>query len=157
VQQAVAPASAVWQLIDESAGGYALAGTGGHGEVVRVGDLLASRASGGSGGWEIGIVRWVRTSGADGIELGVQRVAPSAAAAAVLPLEDNQERYFLALALPEIPTMKQPATLVTPRGFFKPDRILYLDNGYRTRQVRAVRLIELSGAFERFQYQPLDA
>jgi hypothetical protein len=157
VQQAVAPASAVWQLIDESAGGYALAGTGGHGEVVRVGDLLASRTSGGSGAWEIGIVRWVRTSGADGIELGVQRVAPSATAAAVLPLEDNQERYFLALALPEIPTMKQPATLVTPRGFFKPDRILYLDNGYRTRQVRAVRLIELSGAFERFQYQPLDA
>ena len=151
------PASALWELTDESAGGYALAKSGNHSETVRVGDLLASRPDSGDGGWEIGIVRWVRTSGADNIEIGVQRVSPGAAAVAIMPLDDSQERYYLALALPEVHAMKQPATLLTTRGFFKSGRILYLDNSYRTRQIKATKLVELSGAFERFQYEMIEA
>jgi hypothetical protein len=150
------PASALWELTDESAGGYALAKSGTHAEAMRVGDLLASRPDSGDGGWEIGIVRWVRTSGADNIEIGVQRLSPGAAAVAVMPLEESQERYYLALALPEVHAMKQPATLLTPRGFFKAGRILYLDNSYRTRQIKAVKLVELSGSFERFQYEVIE-
>ncbi len=151
------PASALWELTDESAGGYALAKSDTHAETVRVGDLLANRPDSGDSGWEIGIVRWVRTTGADNIEIGVQRVSPGAAAVAIMPLEDSQERYYLALALPEVHAMKQPATLLTPRGFFKSGRILYLDNSYRTRQIKAVKLVELSGSFERFQYQMIEA
>jgi hypothetical protein len=153
VQQANGAAATVWEQTDESAGGYALAKTGAHDETVRVGDLLASRASGSAGKWEIGVVRWVRTTGPDNIELGVQRLAPDASAVAVMPLEEAQDRYLLALALPEVRAMKQPATLVTPRGFYKPGRVLYLDNGFRTRQIKASKLVELSGAFERFQYE----
>ena len=151
------PPSALWDLVDESAGGYALAKSGNHTETVRVGDLLASRPDSGDGSWEIGIVRWVRTSGVDNIEIGVQRVSPGASAVAILPLEDNQERYYLALALPEVHAMKQPATLITPRGFFKSGRILSLDNSYRTRQIKAVKLVELSGSFERFQYEVIES
>ena len=150
------PDSALWDLTDESAGGYALAKSGNHSGTVRVGDLLASRPDSGDGGWEIGIVRWVRTSGADNIEIGVQRVSPGAAAVAIMPLESAQERYHLALALPEVHAMKQPATLLTPRGFFKAGRILSLDNSYRTRQIRAIKLVELSGSFERFQYEIIE-
>ena len=150
------PASVLWELTDESAGGYALAKSGTHAETVRVGDLLTSRPDSGDGGWEIGIVRWVRTSGADNIEIGVQRLSPGAAAVAIMPLEESQERYYLALALPEVHAMKQPATLLTPRGFFKAGRILYLDNSYRTRQIKAVKLVELSGSFERFQYEMIE-
>src|SRR4030067_257414 len=124
--------------------------------MVRVGDLLASRLDNG-GGWEIGIVRWVRSSGMDNIEIGIQRLSPGASAGAIMPLEEAQDRYPLALALPEVHAMKQPATLLTPRGFFKSGRILYLDNSYATRQIKAVKLVELSGAFERFQYQALES
>ena len=151
------PASALWELTDESAGGYALAKSGPHTEAVRVGDLLACRPDSGDGGWEIGIVRWVRASGVDNVEIGVQRLSPGASAVAVMPLEETQDRYYLALALPEVHAMKQPATLITPRGFFKPGRILYLDNSYRTRQIKATKLVELSGSFERFQYEAIKA
>jgi len=158
VQQPKAfPPSALWDLTDESAGGYALAKSGTQIETVRVGDLLASRPESGDGSWEIGIVRWVRTSGADNIEIGVQRLSPGAASVAIMPLEESQERYYLALALPEVHAMKQPATLLTPRGFYKSGRILYLDNSYRTRQIKATKLVELSGAFERFQYETIEA
>jgi cyclic-di-GMP-binding protein len=156
-QPAAFPASALWELTDESAGGYALIKSGTHTETVRVGDILANRPDSGDGSWEIGIVRWVRTSGADNIEIGVQRLSPGAAPVAIMPLEDSQERYYLALALPEVHAMKQPATLLTPRGFFKSGRILYLDNSYRTRQIKAVKLVELSGSFERFQYEAIEA
>ncbi|HCU54128.1 MAG TPA: hypothetical protein DIC36_07610 [Gammaproteobacteria bacterium] len=155
-QSPSAPLKASWELIDESAGGYALARSGTAPNPVRVGDLLASRPQANGSGWEIGVVRWVRTSGTDSIEIGVQRLSPSASAVAVLPLEDSRDRYFLALNLPEVKPMKQPETLVTVRGFYKPNRVFYLDNAYRTRQIKALKLIELSGSFERFQYEFLD-
>jgi hypothetical protein len=149
------PAGATWDLVDESAGGYALARSGESSDPVRVGDLLASRPQGGNG-WEIGVVRWVRTTGADNIEMGVQRLSPLAASVAILPIEENDARYTMALELPEVKPMKQAATLITERGFYKPNRIFNLDNGYRTRQIKAVKLLELTGAFERFQYEYID-
>lgn len=152
VKQAETVKHSVWELADESAGGYALARNDAPGEPVRVGDLMAARAQNG-GGWEIGSVRWVRSSGADGVEAGIQRMAPSAQAVALMAMDDAQERYLLALALPAVQALKQPPTLVTTRGFFKPGRLLSLDDGYRTRQVRAGLLVELTGAFERFQYE----
>jgi hypothetical protein len=156
VQQAdVRPVSTAWDLVDESAGGYALANSGPQPIAVRVGDLVASRPDSGGSGWEIGMVRWVRTSATTNIEIGVQRVAPGAAAVAIMPLEDPHGRYYLALALPEVSAMKQPATLLTPRGFFKSGRILSLDNSYRTQQIKATKLVELSGSFERFQYETM--
>jgi cyclic-di-GMP-binding protein len=151
------PVSAAWDLVDESAGGYALAHSGGHSEAVRVGDLVACRPDSGGVSWEIGTVRWVRTTASDSIEVGVQRLAPSAAAVAILPLDASEERYYLALALPEVRAMKQAATLLTPRGFFKTGRILSLDNSYRTQQIKATKLVELSGSFERFQYETIQA
>ena len=152
-----APASTVWELTDESAGGYALAKFSAQAEPVRVGDLLASRTDGNNSGWEIGIVRWVRTMGTDSIEIGVQRLAPRATAVAVLLPEDTQDRPSLALGLPEVPATKQPQTLITQRGFHKPGRILFLDDGFRLRKIKVTTLVELSGSFERFQYQALDA
>ncbi len=151
-QQTLASTSATWELADESASGYALAKSGAQAEPVRVGDILASRPDD-SGNWEIGSVRWVRTSGADNIEIGVQRLAPGAGAVAVMPLEETKDLHFLALALPEVHAMKQPATLVTHRGLFKSGTLLYLDDGYRLRKVKVTTLVELSGSFERFQYQ----
>jgi cyclic-di-GMP-binding protein len=154
-QTEVNPVSTAWDLVDESAGGYALAHSGTQPVAVRVGDLVASQPDSGGSGWEIGMVRWVRTSATTNIEIGVQRVAPGAAAVAIMPLEDPQGRYYLALALPQVPAMKQPATLLTPRGFFKSGRILSLDNSYRTQQIKATKLVELSGSFERFQYETM--
>jgi len=154
VAQAEKARISVWELADESAGGYALARNDAPEEPVRVGDLMATRAQDG-GHWEIGSVRWVRASGADSVEIGIQRLAPGAQAVALMPVEDDQDRHFLALALPEVKAVKQPPTLVSARGFFKPGRILSLDNGYRTRQVRASTLVELTGAFERFQYETI--
>ena len=148
--------SSIWQLIDESAGGYSLAKPGTDGDAVRVGDLLASRPGASLGPWEIGVVRWVRATDPDGdLELGVQRVSPIAAPAAILPVDNDNGKFTPALVLAEVTAMKQPTTVVAPRGMFKPERVLDLDNGYRSRRIRALRLVEYSGAFERFEFETI--
>jgi hypothetical protein len=144
-----------WVLIDESAGGFALTNDDEPTGHVRVGDILATRAEGGQ--WQIGVVRWTKMRGARSLDVGVQRLAPGAKPVAIMALDGDQDAFLLALELPEIKPLRQPASLVTPRGLFKAGRLFYLDNGYQTRQIRSLKLVELSNAFERFQFQHNDA
>jgi hypothetical protein len=67
--------------------------------------------------------------------------------------DEGKESDFLpALLLPEIPGLKQAASLVTARGIYKPDRVFYLDNGFRLYRVRITKPDEISHSFERFQF-----
>lgn len=68
------------------------------------------------------------------------------------PRTDSPDRFIPALVLAEVAAMKQPATVVVPRGLYKPERVLCLDDGYRSRRIRARRLVEYSGTFERFEF-----
>lgn len=143
-----------WQVQDESAGGMSLIKTGLVRRPVRVGDLLATRFGEGQP-WSICVVRWVRSPNPSRVEIGTQRMAPGARPVLVKTVSgDKKESDFLpALLLPEIPMLKQPQTLVTPRNVFKPNRVLYLDDGCRLERIVAKQLIELTAGFERFQYQ----
>lgn len=144
-----------WQVQDESAGGMSLLKTGLVRQPVRVGDLLATRFAENQP-WTISVVRWVRSPNPSRVEIGTQRLAPGAQPILVKTIaSDRTESDFLpALLLPAIPALKQPQTLVTPRNVFRPNRVLYLDDGRRLDRVVARQLIELTPAFERFQYQP---
>ncbi len=141
-----------WDLVDESAGGFSLEKTDAKDERVQVGDLIATRTLGQASGWGIAVVRWARSSGPDNLEMGVQRLAPGAEPTAVLPSDAPASDFKMALRLPEIKPLRQPETLITPRGMFKLHRILLLDNGYRTYQIRVTKLINVTGSFEQFQF-----
>lgn len=145
---------ATWQLQDESAGGMSLLKTGLVHRPVRVGDLLATRFSAAQP-WTISVVRWVRSPNPSRVEIGAQRVAPGARPVLVKTVSsDKKESDFLAaLWLPAIAALKQPQTLVTPRNVFKPNRVIYLDDGQRLERIVARQLIEVTPTFERFQYQ----
>jgi hypothetical protein len=155
---ATGPESAHWDMLDESAGGAALARRSGAAARVRVGELAAVRAAGETR-WHIGVVRWAKSAGPANVEVGVQWIAPSAAPALVKVIGDHgKESDFLpALLLPEVPTLKQSASLVTTRGVFRPQRIFYLDNGALLQRMRITRPDEISPAFERFEFEELGA
>ncbi len=141
-----------WDLLDESAGGFALRKSNAQLEKVRVGDLIATRAPQQHTHWSISVVRWVRSAGPNDIEFGAQRLAPSADANAILPADTENGEFQMALHLPEVKALRQATTLITPRGMFAPGRQLILDNGYRTHQIRATKLINVTGSFEQFQF-----
>src|SRR5204863_844773 len=121
-----------WDIKDESAGGMSLAKNGSLRRRVKVGDLIAAR-SGTEDAWTVSAVRWVKSANPSSVEIGIQRLAPSAVPVVVKVIsETNEESDFLpALLLPPIPALKEPETLVTACNLFRANRIMYLDNGTR--------------------------
>ena len=144
--------SVIWDLMDEGAGGFSLRKSDPHLEKVRVGDLIATKAPHQQGPWNIAAVRWVRSAGPHDIDLGAQRLAPGGGAVALLPADTPQGEFRKALLLPEVLALRLASTLIAPRGLFRPQRVLILDNGYRTHQIRATKLMNVTGSFEQFQF-----
>jgi hypothetical protein len=148
-----------WDVNDEGAGGLSLSRTGNLGLQIHVGDLVVTRTSGEGNPWSIGVIRWVKSTGAADVEIGVQHLAPTAAPVVIKTVaEDGRESDFLpALLLPEIRPLKQPQSLITHHGVCKPDVQIYMDNGCRLHKITSASLIETSHAFEQFQFEVLSA
>ena len=138
-----------WRLEDESAGGMALTKKGLVRVPVRVGDLVAIRFVGDIE-WALAAVRWARSANPSDVEIGTQRLAPSAQGVVIQP-EDGARDFEPALRLPALPALEQPGSLVVPRGLYRPQRVFYIDDGFRLYRIRGTQLIELTNAFERFQ------
>jgi hypothetical protein len=147
-----------WDVHDESAGGLSLSKGGLIPLHIQVGDLLTTRTPGEGNPWSVGVIRWVRSTGTSNIEIGIQHLAPSADPVVIKTVNaDGKESDFLpALLLPEIKPLKQPQTLVTHRGVFKPDTGVFMDNGCCLYHVAPARLIEATHSFEQFSFDILN-
>ena len=143
-----------WDTIDESAGGMALEKRGPI-TGIRVGEVVATRTVEKNEGWSISVVRWMRRVGSEHTEIGIQRLTPTARPLAIKTLgHQNKESDFMpGLLLPEIPALKQPESLLTPRGIFRNDEAIYIDDSKMLRRVTGTRLIEITGSYERFKFK----
>jgi hypothetical protein len=147
--------SGKWLIINESAGGLALRGAFEILPQIRPGDIIGLKSDG-EHQWNIGVVRWVKSDKADHLEIGAQRLAPKAEPVMVKPsIAGPADTFQAALLLPEILLLKQPETMITPRGNFSPQRELVVESSGGTRQflVRADKLTEQTAGFERFQFK----
>lgn len=142
-----------WDIKDDSAGGMSLQKNGSLRRRVKVGDLVAGRVVG-SNAWTVSAVRWIKSANPSSVEMGIQRLAPSAIPAMIKVFnDDNQESDFLpALMLPAIPALREPPTLVTPRNVHRSQRVIFLDDGKLLRRLVANDYIETTGGFERFAF-----
>lgn len=147
--------SGKWLIINESAGGLALRGAFEILPQIRPGDVIGLKSDG-EHQWNVGVVRWVKSDKADHLEIGAQRLAPKAEPVMVKPsIAGPADTFQAALLLPEILLLKQPETLVAPRGTFGPQRELVIESSGGTRQflIRADKLSEQTAGFERFQFK----
>lgn len=147
-------AAETWQLQDESAGGMALDKKGLIRAPVRVGDLIGCRGADETE-WTIAAVRWVKSANPSSVEIGTERLAPGARAVVIAfaPDEDSESGFHPALLLPKMPALKRLQSLVAQRGIYRPGRSLYIDDGFRLYRIEAGQLVEITSAFERFQYE----
>lgn len=145
--------SGKWLVINESAGGLALSGSFETLPQIRPGDVIGLKAEG-ANKWHVGAVRWVKSGKADHFEIGAQLVAPKADPARIKPsIAGPAETFQPALLLPEVLLLKQQETLIAPRGTFGPQRELLLEFEDNTTQtVRAVKLLEQTTGYERFEF-----
>lgn len=144
-----------WGIVDESAGGMALEIAGSIETHIRVGEIIITRAPDEKTDWTINVIRWMRRLGNNHMEIGIQKLAPSAAPLAIKTIDfDNKESEFMAgLLLPEIGALKQHQSLLTPRGIFKNDGVIYLDDGKMLRRATGGQLMEATGSYERFEFE----
>lgn len=141
-----------WQVRDESASGLALARVGDVGLPMRVGDLLGIQSPD-TNQWRIGAVRWVKSPDTQRVELGVEMLAPSAQPLAVRPAGVMDAPYSRALLLPPIEVLRQPATLLVPRGAWSPGQDIDLAEGeHAVRHVRILDIVERTGAFSQIVF-----
>jgi hypothetical protein len=148
-----------WNVLDESAGGLSLSKNGLVRTRVRVGDIIGLRPPGAANPWGVAAIRWVKSASPSDVEIGVQRLAPGAEAVVVKTVtEEGKESDFVpALLLPELKPLNQPPTLITPRGVFKAEREMYMDDGCRLYKILPTHAIEITSAFERFQFRILNS
>jgi len=143
-----------WVIANESAGGLALSKESEEPVHIRVGEVIGLKPDG-AASWNVGVVRWVKSDSPEDLELGVQMLAPNAAPVTMKPTIAHADATFQpALLLPELPVMKQAATLLAERGNYQAQREFELTQDGVTRRVRATKLVEQTASFEQFQFIP---
>jgi hypothetical protein len=145
-------------ILDLSRGGYRLEWRGNDRVKLKIGNLIAIRSKGEqaiSGGWALGLIRWLRSTNAEVLEFGVQLLASSAepvllrVCAADGRCGDFVEGFLVAAAS----ELDQPAALLAP-GFlehlFKP--AVVVSHGGQQETCRLTRVLESTGTAALFEY-----
>lgn len=138
-----------WQILNVSAGGYALRKFNSSIATAQIGDIVAMKDSS-TKTWELAVLRWANVNDLNQLDVGLQLISPSAAAVTVRA--DSNALDAEALLLPELSALKQPASIVAPLGLCKVGEQMELNHNNSYSKVRATKLIERTASFERFQY-----
>ncbi len=152
----------ICSTVNESAGGFCLVwlpveGTDNAGLSALVGELIGMQEMDepNKSRWSIGVVRWMKSRDGKQLELGIQKLAPYAIAAAVRQERTGKTRTFQpALVLPEIKNADQPVTLIAPNVYDAGDTLsLSIDSDKKTIQI--TKVLETTGAFAHYQFKDL--
>lgn len=148
-----------WKVRNESAGGYRLAMDPGNQSKVQVGNLIGLHSRSEKRHWEVGAIRWLRECSDNEVELGVQVLAPQARPlmASHKRTRANPASYQYALLLPEVPAIKQPASLITPVMVFSSGDELTLQLPGEELDIRLGRQLQDTGNFVQFLFETADS
>lgn len=146
VEGAIKPSR--WQVLNVSAGGYALRKFSSSIASARVGDVVAMKSSK-SEVWELAVLRWANINDLSQLDVGLELISPNASAA--LAKVDNSAITIEGevLLLPEISGLKQAASVITARGFCKLGNVLSFSEDNK---ILINKLVERTARFERYQY-----
>ncbi len=139
-----------WQVINVSAGGYAMRKFSTSQAAVYVGDVVAMKNSKNKR-WELAILRWANMNDLNQLDVGIELISPSVTAITANLMTSNIEGE--ALLLPEIAGLKQAASIIAARGFIKLGDTLKLEQANIITKVQIDKLVERTTRFERFQYR----
>lgn len=143
-----------WQIQDESALGFRLIADGLHAARVTLNQLVAIRHPQAKH-FAIGHVRWIRFDADDELNIGIHAfpgIPMAVGIRAPVLISSLQNKFTQAFLLPEIPTIKEAATLILPQGWYGPNKILelHIDD---TLRLRLTQLIERGADFERVAFE----
>jgi hypothetical protein len=138
-----------WQILNVSAGGYALRKFNSSQASARVGDVVAMKNSK-SALWELAVLRWANINELNQLDVGLELISPNAIA--ITAKFESSAIEGEALLLPALSGLKQPASIIAARGFCKVGDTLNLNTDDKPRKIVIQKLVERTARFERYQY-----
>ena len=147
----------LWTLLDESLTGLRMHRTAATpGTRVAHLQLLGVRPAD-SRHFMLGTVRWLLSMHDLDLNAGVHITPGVPQAIAVKPTGINAltEKYVPALALPEVPALRSPASLVLPNGWFRQKRVIEVwhDGRDAPQQALLTAILERGFDFERVSFE----
>ncbi len=146
-----------WHLVNISAGGYCLLSDPHQSSRAQVGELIAIRElkPGERLPWQIAVIRWMKHIPDSGMQLGVQVLAVKPQP--VLTRAEQESGEFAqasrCLLLPEVVSIKQPVTLLTPPLQYAESRRVRLTGHNQKAELLLTRRLENTGAFAQFEFR----
>jgi hypothetical protein len=139
-----------WNLVDQSARGFAVIKNDRPTYNIRVGDLIVISIKGQSGKWALGTIRWLMIRQGQIYKIGVQLLSTRAKPVAVRATSGSASdtRYRRALLIPDL-NDNEPS-LITSKGLFISNRDLELVDGPVFSKARALSILESTAGFEQF-------
>ncbi len=140
-------------LINESAGGFCIAWDNAASTKTMVGSLISLKNNASENNeWTIGVIRWLKSS-ENTIYIGIELISPNAQPIATKNITQKSisSAYHRSLLLPELRSVKQPQTLITP-SLYKVGDKLELDIHGQSIKVKLTKLLESTNTFNQFQF-----
>lgn len=140
--------------VNVSPGGYCLEWAGEAPSQLRTGELMGLREPG-FDEWAVGVVRWVKQLPNQGVQFGVELLAPRAipAGARVLKKTGDATDFMRVLLLPALHAIGQPATLLAPNVGFRTGFKLELVEQGRASRVVLQRKVNSTASFGQYEFQ----
>ncbi|MBI5658637.1 MAG: hypothetical protein HZC43_03600 [Nitrosomonadales bacterium] len=147
-----------WRIQDESVLGARLLREESMGARLGHNQVVAVRADGAET-FALGAVSWVRVTQAGRLHVGVRYLPGVPQAAAMKATGVNlsvSDKYVAALLLPAMDALKIPASLIAPRDWFKPGRVVEIIPADKQKlNIRMEFSVEKGLDYERISFTPV--
>jgi hypothetical protein len=139
-----------WRVLNESAVGLCIARPLREGVRIGTGMLIVVKV-GSSQRFVLASVRWALRGADDMLLAGIQLFPGEARPAAVRVMDpgDDAGPWRQGILLPDIPSLRVPASLVVPAGIFRLDRRVEVMVDYKTQEMKLFRVLDRGADFER--------
>jgi len=143
---------------NESAGGYCINWQGSNAPKIKIGEVIGVQSATVKNQFAIGISRWMKNQPGQGLQLGMQMIAPNVTAVLIHHLEGGNPAGHpqKSLLLPELRASELPASLILPTLPFKTCDLIMIDQAGIERKARLTHLVETTGAFAQFYFTYLN-
>lgn len=148
-------ADAYWEIVNISPGGYCLRWNSDDTSKAQIGEIIVMQIFDASRKfhWHAGVIRWMQFTQENGLEIGVQVIAPKVLTASAQRVNRPNELPFDCLMLPEIKTLEQPPTIILPSHAFKPGDKLTVKVKDSKMGISLDVIREHTGSFTQFAYK----
>jgi len=147
-----------WKILNISAGGFCLWRDGEEASRAQVGELVAmnSQIEGDGDGWQLGVIRWMKSAQENSLELGIQTLSPGAIPvwASIFSKKGIMASKFRGILLPEVKAIGQQSTLLLPTPPFHTGSLSTIENAGKKEKFSLIRQVENTGCFSQFHFLP---